>query len=64
MPLVIVTTLPEIEQPPLALSEAVALGVAETVKVDPNAAVAGAPVKPTVCGALLTVNCAVCVSVV
>ena len=47
-----VTVLPEIEQAPLAVMDAMvlALVVAETVKVELYAALAGAPVKVTVGG--------------
>ena len=50
VPLVMVTTFPAIEHAPVAVMTAVvlALVVADTVKVDKYAAVAGAPVKVTV----------------
>jgi hypothetical protein len=50
VPLVMVTRVPAMEQPPLAVITAVVLAfvVVATVKVDWYAALAGAPVKVTV----------------
>jgi hypothetical protein len=63
VPLVIVTLVPLIEQAPVAVMDGVigALDVAFTVKLDPYSALGGAPVKVTVCGAL--VACVICLTV-
>jgi hypothetical protein len=57
VPLVIVTRLPTTEQAPAAVMTAVvdAFVVVETIKVEPNTALAGTPVKVTVGDAFPTV---------